>query len=55
MTIILKDKSSASVLRLNDGQRKVTFHGIKRIMVLPVGIDVTIDLLEKLYQGYKAS
>lgn len=53
MTIKLKDRSMAS-MRMVNGRCKLTFHRLDRVMVLPVGTEVTVTLIEKLYKALKA-
>lgn len=54
MSIHLSDKSKASVRHLN-GRPKVTFHGIDRAIVLPIGTELTLCMVEKLYKALKQS
>jgi len=50
MTIHLIDKSSVSVRHLDTHETKLTFHGLGNlVMCLPVGVDVSVNLLQRLY------
>lgn len=49
MTITLQDKTKAS-LRWIDGQARITFHGkANSVVTLPKGVEVTINVLQSLY------
>lgn len=52
MTVHLKDKSKVST-RWIDGRCKLTFHSINKSLILPIGMEVNIDLIEHLYSAYK--
>jgi len=52
MSIQLNDKSSVS-FRLVNGQTRLTFHALNKVVVLPVGVTVNIQLITKLYNGLK--
>lgn len=53
MTIQLSDKTAASFRLLRSGQCKLTFHGIDKAMILPVGTEVNVSLIERLYSALK--
>lgn len=52
MSIQLNDKSNVSA-RWIQGRCKITFHALNKALVLPVGMEVTIELIETLYAAYK--
>lgn len=54
MTITLNDGSLASLTYLTDGRRRVRFSSLDKALVLPVGTLLTVEILERLYVGYKA-
>ncbi len=50
-SVTLNDRTKAT-LRWTDGRCKVTFQATNKSVVLPVGIDVTVNLVQKLYAVY---
>ena len=55
MVITLQDRTKASFRHVS-GQGKVTFHGLdNKEVIFPAGVQVTLALVEKLYETTKAN
>lgn len=51
MQVILSDKSVAQLLWSKDHRCTIIFKAISKQLTLPVGIQPTIELVNKLYRG----
>lgn len=49
----LDDDSIATVKCMKDGRQAIVFHSIEKQMSMPVGVKVTLNLVQKLYNQLK--
>ena len=49
MSYVLSDGSYANILYINGGRCRVTYNSIGKQLLLPMGIDISLNLINRLY------